>query len=325
MDRLARAASPLVLAALVAVALVVATACEGTASMPGIELDDAGRDVANPVDAGLARGEDGGPKQERDGGEPHGPDDGGSADAGHEVEPGEFVEIDGLVSFEAEHYTRQENTEALLSEWYTFEAGSPAPEVTCVTNVVCSGTTAPACNEYGDCDGDDIDPADASGAAYVEALPDRRRTDHESGTGNIGVVNEPGRGPTLIYRVLFTRPGRYYVWGRARGQGPAANGLHVGIDGMWPRNELTDPSTMRMQFPSGWGWTQNRRGGSNHTGVPATGDVSRRDANIWLEIASAGVHEIQFAMREDGLELDKVVLALDPEYEPTGDGPAETR
>jgi hypothetical protein len=30
-------------------------------------------------------------------------------------------------------------------------------------------------------------------------------------------------------------------------------------------------------------------------------------------------------MREDGLELDKFVLALDPDFLPEGDGPPETR
>jgi len=82
----------------------------------------------------------------------------------------------------------------------------------------------------------------------------------------------------------FDSTGPTWLWARARGQGPAANGLHVGLDGEWPRNELVDPSTMRLQFPNGWRWTQNRRGGSQHTGVSATDDVSRRDANVWLEI-----------------------------------------
>lgn len=98
----------------------------------------------------------------------------------------------------------------------------------------------------------------------------------------------------------------------------------MGLDGTWPANDLVDPSSMRLQFPNGWNWTQNRRGGSQHTGVSGTGDVSRRDANVWLQIEDPGDHVIQFAMREDGLEFDKVVLVLDPDFEPTGDGPPET-
>ena len=125
-------------------------------------------------------------------------------------------------------------------------------------------------------------------------------------------------------RVHFEQPGRYYVWGHARGLGPAANGIHLGLDGAWPENDLIDPSSMRMQFGNGWAWTQNRRGGAQHTGVGGTDEVSQRDANMWLQIDTPGVHTITWAMREDGLEFDKFILALDPEFTPRGDGPPET-
>ncbi len=247
----------------------------------------------------------------------------GSSDTGTPVDA-EFEEIDGVVSVEAEHYFEETNNETILTYWYTFEAGRPEPVVECVTNTPCGGGNAPMCNQYPDCDGDAIDPAEAIGSAYVEALPDRRRDDSEPGTGNLGVVNNQENAPTLHYRVLFTQTGRYYVWGHARGQGPAANGIHLGIDGTWPDNDLIDPSSMRMQFPNGWVWTQNRRGGSQHTGVSGTDEVSQRDANIWLDIESPGVHDIMWGMREDGLEWDKFVMVLDPEFEPEGDGPPET-
>lgn len=249
---------------------------------------------------------------------------GDNGDTG-EAMAAEFVEIDGLVSVEAEHYSMQVNTEISATHWYTFVAGEPEPNVECVTNVTCSNDTRPDCNQYDECDGDAIPVDEAIGGAYVEALPDRRRDDHEPGTtGIVGVINNPENSATLLYRVRFETPGRYYVWGHARGEGPAANGIHVGIDGTWPRNELVDPSSMRMQFPNGWRWTQNRRGGSQHTGVSGTDEVSRRDANIWLEIATPGVHVIQFGMREDGLEFDKFVMTTNPDYEPEGDGPPET-
>ena len=278
---------------------------------PGVDTGSPGDDASVADDASV--GDDAGAGE-----------DAGAEDAGGGPTT-DFVEVDGIVSMEAENYSMQTATEELAVEWYTFRDGSPDPDVTCVTNVECSGATRPNCNQYPTCDGDAIDPADAIGGAYVESLPDRRRDDHEPGTGNIGVVNTPGQGPTLHYTVTFTQTGRYYVWAHARGQGPAANGIHVGLDGEWPRNDLVDPSTMRMQFPSGWRWTQDRRGGSNHTGVPAMGGVSRRDANIWLEITEPGEHTIQFAMREDGLEFDKIVLALDHDFVPEGDGPPETR
>jgi hypothetical protein len=236
----------------------------------------------------------------------------------------EFEEIDGLVSVEAEHYFEQNNNEPTLVYWYTFAEGEADPEVDCVTNTPCDAGTAPMCNQYPECDPDAIDPAEASNGAYVESLPDRRRDDSEPGTGELGVVNDQENAAALHYRVLFHQAGRYYVWGRARGEGPAANGVHLGIDGTWPDNDLVDPSSMRMQFPNGWAWTQNRRGGTQHTGVAGTDDVSVRDANIWLEIDRPGVHTITWAMREDGLELDKFVMVLDPDFVPEGEGPPET-
>ncbi|MEM1414601.1 MAG: hypothetical protein AAGH15_06865 [Myxococcota bacterium] len=281
---------------------------------------DAGTEDAGRADAG---GEDAGRVDA-------GGNDAGSADAGFDltVDAGrplaEFEERDGLVVFEAEHFFAQIRDE--WTRWYRFEAGAPDPEVTCRTEVSCGGGGAPDCNEYASCDGDAIDPADASQGIYLEALPDRRRTDDDPGTaGAIGVVNDPDRAPTLIYRVHFTTTGRYYVWVHARGQGPAANGLHVGLDGEWPRNELVDPSSMRLQFRNGWRWTQTRRGGRQHTGVSATDEVSLRDANVWVEIATPGVHTLELGMREDGLEIDKVLLTTDPELEPEGLDQPETR
>lgn len=237
--------------------------------------------------------------------------------------PDAFLEIDGLVAFEAEHI--DDRAEETWTTWVAFTDGAPDPELSCRTNTSCGGGNAPDCNEYPSCDGDDTDPAEASGGTYLEALPDRRRTDDEPGTsGEIGVVNSPGLAGVLRYDVLFEQTGRYYVWVRARGQGPAANGLHVGIDGIWPRNDLVDPSTMRLQFRNGWRWSQSRRGGQQHTGVSGTSEVSVRDANVWLEVDEPGLHTIEFSMREDGFELDKVVLTLDPDFEPEGFGPDET-
>ncbi|MEO0323129.1 MAG: hypothetical protein AAF447_09245 [Myxococcota bacterium] len=292
---------------------------DGTADMatPAMDLDvrdegaeDAAAPDLAPEDMGQAEDMDLMPEDMND-------------DAGPPT-PAEFREVGGLVVFEAENFFAQVRDE--WTQWIRFEDGAPEPEVTCRTEVTCGGGNAPDCNEYANCDGDDIDPADASDGIYLEALPDRRRTDDEPGTSrDIGVINDPTRAPTLVYRVFFETPGRYYVWVHARGQGPAANGLHVGLDGDWPRNDLVDPSTMRLQFRNGWRWAQTRRGGRQHTGVSGTDEVSERDANVWLQIDTPGVHTIELGMREDGLEIDKVILTTDPELEPEGLDQPETR
>ena len=247
-----------------------------------------------------------------------------SSSSGGDAAAFEFEEVGGIVSIEAEHYFEQTNTEATAARWYTFVDGEDPPPIDCVTDTPCGGPESPNCNQYANCDPDAIDPGAAIGGAYVEHLPDRRRNDTEPGTSGLGVCFDPACGARLSYRVNFTQVGRYYVWAHARGQGPAANGIHLGIDGGWPVNDLVDPGNMRMQFPGGWAWTQNRRGATQHTGVSATEDVSLRDANIWLQVDAPGVHVVQWGMREDGLEFDKFVMALDPNFEPVGDGPPET-
>lgn len=50
-----------------------------------------------------------------------------------------------------------------------------------------------------------------------------------------------------------------------------------------------------------------------HTGVPM---------QLWLEVEKPGAHELMVAMREDGCELDKLVLAPSAEFKPDGTGPA---
>jgi len=236
----------------------------------------------------------------------------------------EFEEVDGLAVVEFEEFYEEiaDPMGEAYHQWFVFMPDD-VPKVTCPTNIACDEEAPPNCNEHSDCDDDSWDFEDVSDG-YVESLPNRRRTDDEANTG-FCVRNNPEDAPALRYRVNVTNTGRYYVWVRCQGRGPADNGIHVGIDGAWPDNDLIDPSGMRIQLPNGVQWTQNRRGGSQHTGVSAGDGVSRRDANIWLEIDKPGVHTVQFGMREDGVACDKFLLASDPDYEPEGFGPDATR
>ena len=236
-----------------------------------------------------------------------------------------FKEKDGMLVFEAENFSRQTNNHHIQTYWYLIEANKPKPEIKCVTNVVCNAFTVPMCNEYANCDNDNTDPAEASGNAYLEALPDRRRNDEEPGTGGLGVTNDKSVSPLLLYDVEFTQTGRYYAWAHAHGKGPAANGLHLGINNEWPRNNLIDASPMRWQFGGGWRWSQKRRGQMQHSGVKPADGINERDANMWLDIAEPGKYTIYIGMREDGFEIDKFVFTTDPDFVPNGDGPAETR
>ena len=116
----------------------------------------------------------------------------------------------------------------------------------------------------------------------------------------------------LTYRVVFSTPGRYYVHARAYSTGTEDNGVHVGVDDTWPA------SGRRIQWCSGknrWTWSSAQRdSGGSACGVEHT---------IFIDVPSAGEHLVQLSMREDGFELDKVILTLDDAYVPDGAGPPE--
>ena len=250
----------------------------------------------------------------------------------------DFEEIDGIVVFEAEHYTEQTMNDERQLFWYEISVeGGDIPDdqiAGCVTDTPCTQDNTPLCNIYSDCDGDGLmgegnaltDPADASNSTYLEILPDRRRNDSANEEPSGGFTNTGGQVAVLTYRVFFNQTGRYYAFARARGRGPAANGLHLGIDGTWPSNDLGDNSVMRWQFPNGWAFVNHRRGQNQHTGGVNVNGVSFADSNMWIEVGEAGWHDVQVSMREDGVEIDKFMFVLNFDDGPGQDdlGPDET-
>ncbi len=198
-----------------------------------------------------------------------------------------FAEMDGLVAVEAEHFVRQD-----LRDVRAFH--------------ITSSTHTPAVEP----DGDPSHVTGAVGGAYIEILPDSRRNHSEKLIRGENFSDEPGKLAVVSYRVHFQTPGRYYVWARAFSTGPEDNGLHVGMNGTWPENGR------RMQWCQGknsWRWESKQRTPEEHCGEPH---------RIYLDVPSAGVHEIQFSMREDGFELDRWLMTMDRDFErPTGVGP----
>lgn len=252
-----------------------------------IRLYDAGD---GPMDGGEAPGEDASvaPAEDAgmsgdDGGAPPDPDAGG---------PGEWVfeEVGGLVAFEAEHFVTNDD-QGTPRAWYLTAAG------------MVPGVTP---------DPDEPHHDSASGGVYLEGLPDTRVTHDDPLRNGESFFNNGGEGPMLTYRVVFTTPGRYYVHARAYSTGTEDNGVHVGIDGAWP------DSGRRIQWCSGknrWTWSSAQR--------DSGGSACGTEHTIWIEVPTAGEHEIHFSMREDGFELDKLILTTDDSYDPDGAGPDE--
>jgi len=197
----------------------------------------------------------------------------------------------GTAIIEAENYSAQHKADT--RRWIVFNSQSN--------------------NAHGFADSDKLHLEGASNNAYIELLPDTRTNHFEPLVHDVNFSAVPGKMSILTYPVYFDKPGKYFVWARAYSSGSEDNGLHVGLNNTWPS------SSQRLQLCKGkntWTWTSNQRRKNNHCGTPNT---------IWLDIPESGVHYITLSMREDGFELDKLILTKDPNYKPEGIGPNETR
>ena len=149
-----------------------------------------------------------------------------------------FAEQNGLLAVEAEHFSKQTLTKTRA--WHLTTSKSQ-PKVTP--------------------DGDPPHVGGASGGAYLEVLPDTRRTHDDKLIAGENFSNQPGKLAVLHYQVHFSTPGRYYVWVRAHSTTSEDNGLHVGIDGTWP------DSGQRLQWCAGkrtWRWESKQRTQKEH-------------------------------------------------------------
>ncbi len=152
----------------------------------------------------------------------------------------------------------------------------------------------------------DPDPPHLDGAdAYIEALPDTRTNHDDKLIRGENFAPEPGKMAVLHYRVKFPKAGKYYVWARAYSTGTEDNGFHIGLNGEWPE------SGQRWQTveKNAWHWECKQRTDKVHTGVRM---------QLFLDIPSAGEHDIAISMREDGAELDKILMVMDKSYRPPG-------
>ncbi len=142
----------------------------------------------------------------------------------------------------------------------------------------------------------------ASGQTYLELLPDIRVTHDDPFSPPIAFWPAGGQGPDADYAVNFPEPGRYYVHVRAYSTGTEDNGIHIGFNGQWP------DSGQRMQFCSAakrsWWWSSAQRdsGGMGACGI---------EKSIWIDVPSAGQHTVSISAREDGFEIDRLVLLKD--------------
>lgn len=196
-----------------------------------------------------------------------------------------FNEVGGIVAVEAEHFLSQEKDD--VRAWFRVEENE--------IHEVKPDLDTPHLHE-------------ASGGSYLEALPDSRWSHGQTLVYNENFFDDPGLAGVLTYNVHFSQPGRYYVWVRHYSTNSEDNGMHVGLNGQWPESGQRWQTIIKRR----WAWESRQRTEEAHDGVPF---------ELYLDIPSAGQHQIHFSIREDGLEFDKFVLALDRDYRPDGLGP----
>lgn len=193
-----------------------------------------------------------------------------------------FEEKEGMLKVEAEafHHNTSNGTKR---NWYIRSVNDPVPFP--------NGTITDHSKE-------------ASGAAYIEALPDTRITHDDPLISGENFFPIAGVGGMVSYKVKINTPGKYYVWARAFSSGTEDNGVHIGLNGKWP------DSGARMQWCDGknkWTWSSAQRVPENHCGVPNT---------IYLDIEEKGECIISFSMREDGFEMDRWILTTNANFIP---------
>ncbi|HIL70542.1 MAG TPA: CHRD domain-containing protein [Verrucomicrobia bacterium] len=149
-----------------------------------------------------------------------------------------------------------------------------------------------------------------TGALY--SLPD-------SGDNRTDILDVLDQSPRADFKVNFVQTGTYYLW--YRGSDGGGDSLHMGIDG-----ELTETS---LRIDVGCCGTRLVPGGTSWVWVneltDSAIDVNGLDSTrARLEITSAGLHTVNFWMRETGTIVDRILLTLDPNFSPSGIGPSET-
>lgn len=142
-----------------------------------------------------------------------------------------------------------------------------------------------------------------SGAGYMSVLPDSAIN---LGNGAGFITN----GARLDFRIAFVATGIHYIW--LRGGDPTAGGagdsVHAGIDGTNTAT-ATQISGAPTFNTTGWNWVGNING----------------DTRASITVDTAGTHTVSLWMREDGFLVDKIILATDVAFTPTGTGPAESQ
>ncbi len=111
--------------------------------------------------------------------------------------------------------------------------------------------------------------------------------------------------PELRYAIKFAGTGAYRVWIRGFSSSSNADSCHVGLNG----GERPEGFASRFTVDAAnYLWS----------------GVTRDQGNQTITVQAAGLHYLSIWVRESGQIVDKIVIAKDAAFTPSGNGPAES-
>lgn len=122
-------------------------------------------------------------------------------------------------------------------------------------------------------------------------------------TPDIGTVHEKPafltEAPQVDYFIHFAKPGYYHLWVLGAGANAGSDSCHFSLNGTI--QEALD----NVALPA--------------NGTPAWRNASSEGNRLGVWVRSPGMHVLSLHMREDGAVIDKMILSLDFEYDPSTD------
>ena len=142
---------------------------------------------------------------------------------------------------------------------------------------------------------------DYSGDGTMVAQPD---------SGNRVDADYATTSPSLDFQVNFLTTGTHYIWVRGLAADMTGDSIHVGLD-----SEQFDSSSRLQVINGDWQIANTDIEWTRRTEEGAVASIN---------ITQTGEHTLNIWMHEDGVIVDKLLLTTDPDYIPTGAGPAES-
>jgi RHS repeat-associated protein/uncharacterized repeat protein (TIGR01451 family) len=133
-----------------------------------------------------------------------------------------------------------------------------------------------------------------AGTAYVRGVPD---------VGARYDTDEVDNSPHRTFVISTTAATTYTVWVRGMATDASGDSIHLGVNG-----EVVDTTSDMTGFDRSWDWASLTMAGVSGT----------------LPLTASDIYTLDLWLREDGVRVDRILLASDPEYVPTGMGPAES-